>query len=72
MDGGLGLGLGVVVVAFTFVVSQQIYPRLQSEVRGSKTDGLSQKAAIMWRRQYPGHGGPGFKVVVRGVVVEGM
>lgn len=51
------------------VLSQQTEPLLQFAVCGIKTDGLSQKAAIILSKQNPGHLGPGSLVVGRGVVL---
>lgn len=72
--GGLGLTLGGDVM--DLVLSQQTDPLLQFDVCGIRTDGLSQNAAIMFKRQNPGHLGPdstfggGCDVVVVGVLVS--
>lgn len=53
---GLGLGFGGLVAAL--VLSQHTEPFLQFDVCGMSTDGRSQKAAIMFSKQNPGHRGP--------------
>lgn len=64
---GLGRGLAVDVIAL--VLSQHTEPLLQFEVRGIRTEGLSQKAAMMFKRQRPGHLGRVSCVVVLSVVL---
>lgn len=49
---GAGRGLGV---ASARVLSQQTDPRLQLAVFEINTDGRSQKAAIIFSKQKPGH-----------------
>ncbi len=41
------------------LLSQQTEPLLQFDVLGIKTEGRSQKAAMIFRRQNPGHLGRG-------------
>lgn len=67
--GWCGLGLGFDNVTTALVLSQQTDPRLQFDVCGIRTEGVSQKAAMMLRRQKPGHLGPGSGVVGLGLVV---
>lgn len=64
---GFGRGLDVAVEAL--VSSQHTVPPLQFEVCGINTDGLSQNAAIIFKRQKPGHFGPGLVVGLYVVVV---
>lgn len=64
---GFGLGLGVTVAAL--VSSQHTVPPLQFDVCGIRTDGLSQNAAIIFKRQNPGHFGPSLVVGLCVVVV---
>lgn len=54
VGGGVGLGFCLAGGA-TLVLSQQIDPLLQVCVCGISTEGLSQNAAIILRRQKPGH-----------------
>lgn len=54
--GGLGLGFGDECER---VLSQQTEPLWQLDVLGIKTDGRSQKAAIILSKQKPGHLGSG-------------
>ena len=59
--GGVGLvgcGRGFCVDAIR-VLSQHTEPLLQLEVRGIRTEGRSQNAAIMFNKQNPGHLGRG-------------
>ena len=58
VTGRLGGGRGRVVVEI-LESSQQTDPLLQLEVLGMITEGLSQKAAMMFRRQNPGQRGGG-------------
>lgn len=57
-DVGCGFGLGLGVDVTTLVLSQQTEPLLQLEVCGISIDGRSQKAAIIFNKQKPGHFGP--------------
>lgn len=55
-------GAGVVVRGVgggALVLSQHTLPRLQLDVCGTKTDGRSQKAAIILNKQKPGQRGAG-------------
>lgn len=64
VTGRLGGGRGRVVVEI-LESSQQTDPLLQFEVLGMITEGLSQKAAMMLRRQNPGQrGGGGWNIQV--------
>lgn len=60
-------GFGLTVV--TRVLSQHTEPFLQLDVCGIRTEGLSQKAAIIFNRQNPGHMGPGSRVTGLGLGV---
>lgn len=56
--GGIGRRVGAgrgLAVASALVLSQQTDPRLQLAVFEINTDGRSQKAAIMFSKQNPGH-----------------
>lgn len=58
VDGGR-LGGGLVLMLLALVLSQHTEPLLQLEVFGIRTEGRSQKAAIMYSKQNPGHFGYG-------------
>jgi hypothetical protein len=53
----------------TLVLSQQINPGLQFDVRRIKSDGFSQNASIILSKQNPGHLGAGGGVTGRGDVL---
>lgn len=67
--GWCGRGLGLATVTAALVLSQHTEPLLQFEVCGINTDGRSQNAAIIFRRQKPGQRGPRSGVVGLGLVV---
>lgn len=67
--GWCGLGRGLAVDVIALVLSQHTEPLLQLDVRGIRTEGLSQKAAMMLSKHRPGHLGRVSCVVVLSVVL---